>query len=137
MTRIKAVKLGIPVLLITSAWLFAGAANAAVLGTATNQDGTVIEFSDGRFPQACGDLNTARVTSAEGKQLLACYQDNGHVITVTLVIPTTTGSRVLETLSGRQSSSFRLGPRLTVPTTAVAWSTDPALGGWITPAPAP
>lgn len=130
-------RIGLLPLFAVAGCLAASAAHAATLGTARNQDGTLIEFSDGRFPQACGDLNTARVTSADGRQLLACYHDNGQVITVTLVIPTTTGSRVLDALSGRQSPGFRLGPQLTVPSSAVAWSKAPETGGWITPEPTP
>jgi hypothetical protein len=109
---------------------------AGVLGTAHNQNGTVIEFSDGTFPKYCGDQNTARITSPNGTATLACYFDNGHVVTVTPIYPNSTGSIVLGAVAGQPRNSFRLGPAFTVPTAAVAWNSSTE-SEWVLPGVAP
>jgi hypothetical protein len=113
--------------------LIAGATNAAVIGTARNENGTVIEFSDGLFPNYCGQQSTAMIISAAGVRTVACYVDDGHVVTLTPILQNSTSTLVLGALAGQPRRTFRLGPAITLPSAAVAWDSVGESAEWITP----
>src|SRR4249919_1864684 len=71
-----------------------------VLGTARNENGTVIEFSDGTFSKYCGEQNVAAIIQSDGTRTPACYFDNGHVVTVTPVFKNGSASMILGALAG-------------------------------------
>ena len=121
-----------PIALALMAFFSTSALAASILGTARNESGTVIEFGDGLFPQQCGEQNTAIITSPDGTRTLACYVDNGHVITVTPILENSNGAMVLGALAGSPRSRLRRGPSFTLPSSAVSWSA-PQNSGWITP----